>query len=158
MLAIEVIKYNNQPCLDIKDLWQAPYLSFNIALHHSIDLSILDEIIAKLSSSWGLFSKEEFKITITNCNNSSTSGPDKLSWRYLKIILQDNVCLDNIIKIANTCIDLGFWPSHFKKSTMVIIPKSNKTSYNSPKLFRPIILLNTVGKLIEKVIGERLQF
>ena len=55
-------------------------------------------------------------------------------------------------------IDLGYWPSHFKKSTTVIIPKPNKASYDFPKSFRPIILLNTVGKLIEKVIGERLQF
>ena len=43
-------------------------------------------------------------------------------------------------------------------NTMVVISKPNKSSYNSSKLFRPIILLNTVGKLIEKVIGERLQF
>ena len=41
---------------------------------------------------------------------------------------------------------------------MVIIPKPNKKSYNSPKTFRPIILLNTVGKLTEKVIREYLQF
>ena len=40
----------------------------------------------------------------------------------------------------------------------IIIPKPNKTSYDLPKSFRPIVLLNTVGKLIEKVIGERLQF
>ena len=41
---------------------------------------------------------------------------------------------------------------------MVIIPKPNKLSYDSPKSFRPIILLNALGKLIEKIIGERLQF
>ena len=41
---------------------------------------------------------------------------------------------------------------------MVIIPKPNKKSYNSPKAFRPIVLLNTVSKLIEKVIREHLQF
>ena len=41
---------------------------------------------------------------------------------------------------------------------MVIIPKPNKKSYDSPKAFRPIVLLNIVGKLIEKVIGECLQF
>ena len=41
---------------------------------------------------------------------------------------------------------------------MVIISKPNKKSYNSPKAFRPIVLLNTVGKLIEKVIREYLQF
>ena len=41
---------------------------------------------------------------------------------------------------------------------MVIISKPNKKSYNSPKAFRPIVLLNTVGKLIEKVIRECIQF
>ena len=41
---------------------------------------------------------------------------------------------------------------------MVVIPKSNKKSYDSLKSFRPIVLLNTVSKLIEKVIREKLQF
>jgi len=40
----------------------------------------------------------------------------------------------------------------------IVIPKSNKVLYDSPKSFRPIVLLNTLGKLIEKVIGDRLQF
>ena len=53
---------------------------------------------------------------------------------------------------------LGYWPLHFKRSTTVIIPKPNKKSYDTPKSFRPIILFNTMGKLIKKVIGERLQF
>ena len=41
---------------------------------------------------------------------------------------------------------------------MVVIPKPNKQSYNSPKLFRLIVLLNMLDKLIEKVTGKRLQF
>ena len=105
-----------------------------------------------------LFSKEEFRSMITNCNNSSTPGPDKLSWSHLKTVLKHNECLTNIINITNVCIDLGYWPSHFKRLTAVIIPKPNKQSYDSPKSFRPIILLNMLGKLIEKVIGERFQF
>ena len=40
----------------------------------------------------------------------------------------------------------------------VIIPKLNKILYNLPKSLRPIVLLNIVGKLIKKVIKERLQF
>ena len=79
-------------------------------------------------------------------------------WSYLKIILKDDECLKIITHIANACIELEYWPSHFKKSTMVIIPKPNKKSYNSLKSFRPIVLLNTMDKLIEKVIRERLQF
>ena len=68
------------------------------------------------------------------------------------------MCLRNIIKIANACIEVGYWPNHFKTLTTIIIPKPNKASYNMPKSFRPIILLNMLGKLIEKVIGDRLQF
>jgi len=40
----------------------------------------------------------------------------------------------------------------------IIISKPNKVSYDTSKTFRLIILLNTLGKLIEKVIGERFQF
>ena len=41
---------------------------------------------------------------------------------------------------------------------IIIILKPNKSSYDLLKFFRPIVLLNTLGKLIEKAIGERLQF
>ena len=68
------------------------------------------------------------------------------------------MCLRKNINIADVCFDLDYWPSYFKVSTFIIIPKPNKELYNSPKVFRPIVLLNTSGKLIEKVIGERLQF
>ena len=129
---------------------------FNTVLYCQVDINILDEVTNKSSSSWAPFSKEEFKSAIANCNNSSIPGPDKLSWRYLKVIFKDNDCLGNIISITNACINLGFWPSHFKRSTTVIIPKPNKTLYDSSKLFRPIVLLNMLGKLIKKVISERL--
>jgi len=68
------------------------------------------------------------------------------------------MCLKNIVTIANTCIEIGYWPNYFKNSTTIVIPKPNKVSYDSPKSFRPIVLLNTLGKLTKKVIGDRLQF
>jgi len=107
---------------------------------------------------WLKFSKEEFTCTITNCKDLSAPGPDKMSWEHLKCIIKDKSCLKNIICITNAYFDLGHWPNHFKKSTMIVIPKPNKSSYNSLKSFRPIVLLNTLSKLIEKVIRERLQF
>jgi len=155
---IETIKYNNQQYSDINDLWYALHSTFNTASNHQVDTDILNEIIDKPTVPWPVFSKKEFRTAISSCNNSSASGPDKLSWSHLKIILKDDECLNTIIHIANACINLGYWLSHFKISTMVIIPKPNKKSYDSSKSFRPIVFLNIVGKLIEKVIGERLQF
>ena len=40
----------------------------------------------------------------------------------------------------------------------MIIPKPGKLAYNTPKAFRFIVLLNTLGKLIEKMIARQLQF
>ena len=129
-----------------------------MALRHQVDVNILDEIVDKPTSLWPTFSKEEFRLALSSCNNSSAPSPDKLSWSHLKIILKDDEYLNIIINIANACIELGYWPLHFKRSTIVVIPKPNKKLYDSSKSFRPIVLLNTVGKLIKKVIGEHLQF
>ena len=133
--AIEAIKYDNQPCLLLDSLWYALYSSFNTTLHHQVDISILDEIGSKKVTDWVLFSREEFKIVLESCNNLLTPGLDKLSWNHLKVILTNNVCMSNIIRIANTCIDLGYWPNHFKRSSMVIISKPNKALYDLPKSF-----------------------
>jgi len=63
-----------------------------------------------------------------------------------------------IIQFIQIGIKLGHWPLYFKVSLTIIIPKPNKESYDTPKAFQPIALLNTISKLFEKVIGERLQF
>ena len=154
---LEAIKFNSQPCLKLDDLWQALHSTFNTAQLRIIDCDVLDELRLFLSLIWTHFTKEEFISSLTKYNGSSIPRSNKLSWRHFKIILKDSTCLKNVISIANACIDLGHWPSHFKISSTVIIPKPNKTSYDSPKAFRPIILLNMLGKLIEKVISDKLQ-
>ena len=60
---------------------------------------------------------------------------DKLTWHHLKTILKQDAYLIHIINIADTCINLGHWPSHFKQSSTIIIPKPNKQAYDNPKSF-----------------------
>ena len=85
-------------------------------------------------------------------------GPDKLSWRHLKIIIKQDEYLTNIINVANACINLEHWLNYFKCLSTIIIPKPNKSSYDYAKMFCSIVLLNTLDKLIEKVIAKRIQF
>ena len=103
---------------------------------------------------WHSFLKEEFKNAISKCNNFSASSPDKISWKILKRVINIDDYLVSIVNIANAYINLEHWPLHFKLSTSIIILKPNKSLYNSSKSFCPIILLNTLSKLIEKVIGK----
>ena len=131
---------------------------FNTALHHQVDISIINEIDCKLGQIWMPFSRYKFEFAIHKCSDNSAPGPDKISWHHWKLIIKDRNCLSKIINITDACINLGHWPKYFKISTTVIIPKPSKPSYDNSKSFHPIVLLNTLGKLIEKVIAERIQF
>ena len=155
--AIKAIKYNDRPCLSPESLWNALHSTFNTALNCQVDLNILSKIECKATSQWYSFSKEEFNQAISKYNDSSAPGSDKLTWHHLKSIVKQE-CLVNIINIADSCINLGHWPNYFKYLSTVIIPKPNKMSYDQLKSFHLIVLLNTLGKLIEKVIAEIIQF
>ena len=156
--AIETINHDCHPYLTLENLWNALHSSFNTMLNHQVNLNILNEVEQKPSQWWSPFSINKFKSTISKCNNLSAPGPDKLSWHHLKLIVKNNACLTNIINIADSCINLGYWPNYFKISTTIVIPKPNKTLYDQLKVFCPIVFLNTLGKPIEKVVTERLQF
>jgi len=47
---IETIKYHDQQCLNINNLWNALHSTFNMALYRQVDIDILDEITNKPTS------------------------------------------------------------------------------------------------------------
>ena len=132
--------------------------SYNAAANRSVDLSILDEVPSQATCSWVPFSLLEMQEALKAYSNVSVPGFDHITWRYLKVILANNTCTTGILSLANACLLLHHWPRHFKKSVSVIIPKLGKPAYDIPKAFRPIVLLNTLGKLIEKMVARQLQF
>ena len=77
--AVKTVKYNGCSCLEIKDLWLALYLLFNMAQNHQVNIDVLDEIPSVAATPWVSFLKEEFINSIAKCNNLFTPGPDKLS-------------------------------------------------------------------------------
>ncbi|KXN91910.1 hypothetical protein AN958_11212 [Leucoagaricus sp. SymC.cos] len=79
-------------------------------------------------------------------------------WVHLKKLLSDDAVIRKFLSLADACLIVGYWPSHFKELILVIIPKPSKLSYSTPKSFRPIVLLNMLGKLIEKMLSRHLSF
>jgi len=158
MPAIESISYENCPCNTLPDLWHALHNSYNSAENRPVDICFLNEIPQTGLIDWPAFSKQEFKDTIAKCSLSLAPGPDHISWKHLKTLFSNDLCLEKIVNITDACINIEYWLFHFKAANTVIIPKPNKESYSIPKSFCPIVLLNTAGKLIEKVTSNRLQF
>ena len=158
ILAIETIQYKEWPCIELDDLWWALHSSFNSAQLREVNILALNKIPNKPTKVWNSFSKQELIDAIEKCNKSSAPDPDKLIWSHIKSIVNNKECVFKLLEITNAYIELGHWLSHFKMSTIVIISKPNKSIYDSPKAYYPIVLLNTIGKLFKKMISECLQF
>ncbi|CAA7271833.1 unnamed protein product [Cyclocybe aegerita] len=154
----EAIRNGDQPCHDMDDLWDALHGMYNLASGREYDTSVLDELPDEPVCEWADFSEHELLSALKGCSNSSAPGLDHVTWVHLKELLKDKHVLALFIVLANACLRVRHWPRIFKESLSVIVPKPNKPSYAVPKAFRPIVLLITFGKLIEKMIANRIQF
>ena len=74
---------------------------FKSAQNHQVNICLLDEVSLKHLSEWPNFLKEEFRSAVKKYNNLSTLEPNYVSWRYFKVVVDDNKCLFNITNIAN---------------------------------------------------------
>lgn len=63
-----------------------------------------------------------------------------------------------LLAIFNTCLLLSHFPKTWKKAWIRIIPKPGKGDYAVPKAYRPIGLLPVMGKVLEKLIFNRLSW
>jgi len=135
MPAIETISYENCPCNTLIDLQHALHNPYNSAENRPVNTCFLNKIPQADTIKWPTFSKQEFRDAIAKCSSSSSLGPDHISWRHLKPLFLNDLCLEKIKNIVDTCFKLEYWPSYFKSASTIIIPKPNKDLYSIPKSF-----------------------
>src|SRR4029077_12887106 len=155
----EALRFEGEACDHPDKLWNALHNTFNSAegRPHNVD-RFRDSMPVRDERPWGSFSMAEMTEALAPCSGRSAPGPDHLTWSHLKLLMKHEETAELFLWIANACLRTGYWPEEFKISRTVVIPKPGKPSYDSPKMFRPIVLLNTLGKLIEKLIANRLQY
>jgi hypothetical protein len=56
------------------------------------------------------------------------------------------ILLPHLHRLFNACLQIGYCPAHFRESITVVLRKPGKDDYTQPKSYRPIALLNTLGK------------
>ena len=79
-------------------------------------------------------------------------GVDGLPYEALKMCR--GVIGPYLLRIFNACFKLRLHPDHFKDTITIIILKPTK-SPELPNSYRPIALLNTIGKVFERLIADK---
>ena len=94
------------------------------------------------------------KATIKDLPSDKAPGPDGIPNRLLKYCRE--TLSRALTELFRACLALGYHPKQFKESNTVILKKPQKPSYDTPKAYRPIALLNTMGKVLEKLVARRI--
>ncbi|KAJ5562064.1 hypothetical protein N7461_000825 [Penicillium sp. DV-2018c] len=61
-----------------------------------------------------------------------------------------------ITRIFDACLRIGHNPRHSQKSITVTLRKAGPRDYRLPKSYRPVALLNTLGKILESIVATRI--
>ena len=96
-------------------------------------------------------SEEKVLKIMTNIESSKAAGADKLSGRFLKD--GANILAKPISALWNLSISQGVFPSACKVAKMKPIFKKGKKT--DPSNYRPISLLPSISKIIERVIYDQ---
>ena len=91
--------------------------------------------------------------SISSMKNKRSTGHDGISSTVLKLSLPYTV--ESLTYIYNLCIQHGFFPSALKVAKVVPLPKTK--DLDDPNKFRPISLLSTISKPLEKHIHKHAQ-
>jgi hypothetical protein len=82
---------------------------------------------------------------------SNTSAPGLLGIRYKLLKWAFLANPDYILCIFQSCLNLKHHPWHSSK--VIVILKPNKPDYGIAKAYRPISLMECLGKVLEQVIA-----
>ena len=99
--------------------------------------------------------EEEIRKALSRTSNLSAPGPDRIGYRLIKMVMGTRL-EDELIKEVARNLAKGKIPKEWQNSKIVMICKSGK-DHNKTKRWRPINLINCIGKLGEKVVANRLQ-
>lgn len=97
--------------------------------------------------------EHETRISCLNVS-SSTPGQDGIPVSLLKLAWPD--IAERVTRLFQGALTVGHHPSSFKTARVVTIPKPGDRDRTLPGSYRPISLLSTLGKGLERLVARRL--
>ena len=101
---------------------------------------------------WRVITPDEVKGHIKQLRNSSP-GPDNIHNRCLKNYT--TLLIQHLTQLFNAVGNVGYIPDMWKKANIILLLKPNKDKQH-PSSYRPISLLSCLGKLLERIMKQRM--
>ena len=98
--------------------------------------------------------RAQIKDTARKLSTNKAPGPDGVPNEVLKQYIE--TLADRLNFIFRATFELNVYPDEWRESITVVLRKPGKPSYADPKAYRPIALLNTLGKLFSSIIADDL--
>jgi hypothetical protein len=105
---------------------------------------------------WTTFTPTEIQKAINTSAPRKAPGPDGIP--FLCLQKSYNAIPQHFNSLYATLGQKGYHPKCWRQAVTVVIPKPNKPDYSSPKAYRPVALLNCLGKTLEKLMASRLAY
>ncbi|KAL0111284.1 hypothetical protein PUN28_012887 [Cardiocondyla obscurior] len=97
--------------------------------------------------------EEEITRAIKGIKANKAPGPDNVPGKI--ITLAADILLPRLCRVFTRLLREGVFPREWKRASLVLIPKPGKPLDNASS-FRPICLIDELGKLMERIINCRL--
>lgn len=103
--------------------------------------------------SWKI-DEAELKNAARSLKPNIAPGPDGISNKVVRSVVSLNP--HALLQVYNTCLENGTFPDTWKNARLVLIRKGDKP-LDAPSSYRPLCLLDCLGKLLEKILDNRLR-
>ena len=170
-------KYLNSEPSDYSSTWILPLKTTNLQQHKElttensakaealaeaffppppVESIIPDCAYLELLKARGFFSREDIRSAIKKLKSYKAPGKDGIQ----NIVIQK--CVDTIIDylyyIYRAILELDEYPSCWLIILTIVLRKAGKAAYNVAKSYRPIGLLDTLGKLFSALVAADLSY
>lgn len=100
------------------------------------------------------FTQEELMEACKQIKNKKSPGPDKINPEIVKVVVE--AIPEYVLNTMNKALISGKFPPNWKKARVILLKKPGKLP-TEKGAFRPICLINVLGKLLESMIVKRIQ-
>jgi hypothetical protein len=118
--------------------------------------SEMDPPTVRPCSEWPKLAEREIDEAIAQLNDRKAPGPDGIKASAIRVACNNEAISPHLQKLFKTCVQYGYHPQPWRSSYTVVLRKPK--DYGIVKAYRPISLFNILGKVLEKIIQDRLTY